>query len=581
MIYQFDQDWASVEEHARELRRHGMQIVPALSPIAGQQWKRPSIKWSSYQADLVDQATFDLWFRGYKGTNIGLLTGRCSGHVFVCDLDYHKHPEAEAWWRSLLVVNNNSIEMQTPTQRTGGGGLQLLFRYPPNWRAPTCKTPIGVDIRGEGGFAVLAPSNHESGNAYEWLPDLAPWDITIMDAPQWLLDAVHDLEAKYTQRTAQSPSSTRRRDNSSEYPTTPFGRLLNGREGKMTSIVWNCVCNLYHESAIFKDDKANRIAGEEAYRRYLGSVASRLSLDQRVNLTDEEALEREGRGWTLFSEKWNRTIGLWDTKIREAVETDQHNHSQRNDGSSPSEERQDASTARETAQKQIASFFKDAKAMAIRIQCWKAAQAETASNMQPDDLQTPPTEPRIQAGLASVDVGLGKTEITIKCAVDFVSTDHEWDERSEKPLIPLMIEYITTDHKLASEITKRLNDLEPGVALHWQGLERESPDGHRMCLSFDDMAPWLAAGGKAATMCSTCPHRQNGGDQEPCAYQQQWNGEPIIVMAAPDGLTSNTTVGPLQRSLKVDGSRAQVPHHADLIIVDETRFQNWLGGFDG
>ena len=52
------------------------------------------------------------------------------------------------------------------TQRTGGGGFQYLFRAPPDWSPPTCKTSIGIDVRGEGGFAMLPPSIHETGEHY-------------------------------------------------------------------------------------------------------------------------------------------------------------------------------------------------------------------------------------------------------------------------------------------------------------------------------------------------------------------------------------------------------------------------------
>ena len=85
------------------------------------------------------------------------------------------------------------LELETVEQRTGGGGLQKLFRAPLGWIAPTNKTSIGVDIRGQGGFAMLAPSLHESGRHYEWLEGCSPDDIEIAFAPDWLLAEVEKL----------------------------------------------------------------------------------------------------------------------------------------------------------------------------------------------------------------------------------------------------------------------------------------------------------------------------------------------------------------------------------------------------
>ena len=124
---------------------------------------------------------------------MGLVTGRCSGNAFVIDLDVHKHPEAAAWWNAVLEVENNGLDLETLEQRTGGGGIQKLFLAPAGVVVPTIKTSIGVDIRGQGGFAVLPPSLHESGQHYEWLPGRAPWEIAIEIAPDWLLEAVVDL----------------------------------------------------------------------------------------------------------------------------------------------------------------------------------------------------------------------------------------------------------------------------------------------------------------------------------------------------------------------------------------------------
>jgi hypothetical protein len=96
-----------------------------------------------------------------------------------------------------LAEHNNGIEPETCQQVTGGGGRQLFFRAPAEWHAPTNKTPIGVDIRGQGGFAVLPPSQHSSGTPYAWKAGCAPWECEIAAAPDWLLQEVSELVERY------------------------------------------------------------------------------------------------------------------------------------------------------------------------------------------------------------------------------------------------------------------------------------------------------------------------------------------------------------------------------------------------
>jgi Protein of unknown function (DUF3987)/Bifunctional DNA primase/polymerase, N-terminal len=312
----FDPEFASVAAYAREYRRNGLQAVPALSPAPGIQWKRPAIKWREHETTLADQATFDRWFARHNSGNIGYLTGESSGRVFTCDYDTQKGPEADQWWQGLLAVHNNGMDIETPTLRTGGGGIQRIFRYPPHWRPPTCKTPIHIDIRGIGGFAVLPPSLHESGKHYEWLPGLAPWEVEIAMAPQWLMDAIDALGAKYGGKAPGSLTDGHQplvRTQTPNVPTTLSGKLLDGREEYMARVVWAAVVDLRADSPIRVGDFAAEC--EEVYQRYADHVASRLG----ASLPRDEALEREGRGRSLFREKWIYALGQWDGAVKEAV----------------------------------------------------------------------------------------------------------------------------------------------------------------------------------------------------------------------------------------------------------------------
>lgn len=219
-VSDFSPDFAAPSEWAAMYRAVGIQVVPAHMPNGGE-WKFPLGKWKTFQDELVPRSTFDNWY-GQGGEharrqNMGLITGKASGGVFVIDLDEYKTPMAAQWWRGVLMEHNHGLEPETWQQRTGGGGRQLFFQAPAHWRPPTNKTPIGVDIRGQGGFAMLPPSKHSSDKTYEWVPGFAPWEIEIEVAPDWLMLAVDDLVAQHGGDTARGEKSER--------TASPEGRL--------------------------------------------------------------------------------------------------------------------------------------------------------------------------------------------------------------------------------------------------------------------------------------------------------------------------------------------------------------------
>src|SRR5690606_12964074 len=78
----------------------------------------------------------------------------------------------------------------TVVARTGGGGLHYLFNWPGCRVANSASTIApGIDVKGDGGYIVAAPSMHdETGAMYEWKS--APGDVSIADAPQWVLDLI-------------------------------------------------------------------------------------------------------------------------------------------------------------------------------------------------------------------------------------------------------------------------------------------------------------------------------------------------------------------------------------------------------
>ena len=307
---EFDPDFAAPSEWAAEYRKHGLQVVPAHTAVKGGEWKFPLLPWGEFQNNLVSEAVFDRWY-GVNGEhasrqNMGVITGRCSRNVFVIDLDDQKGPQAGEWWHGILEIHNSGIDPETVEQRTGGGGRQKLFRAPMDWVAPTNKTTINVDIRGQGGFAMTPPSRHESGRYYEWLPGRAPWEIPIANAPEWLLEEIEKLVEAH----GGVSQSGRTRTLSPGGDVNAFGGHEDGREEYMTKLVWAAVIGFRRDSPI--PPGANE--RDAVWADYERNTRSRIPDDGRTNA---ERLEEEGRGPSLFANKWRRAVKKWDGKVAE------------------------------------------------------------------------------------------------------------------------------------------------------------------------------------------------------------------------------------------------------------------------
>jgi len=284
----------------------------------GEAWKRPRVKdWRQYQDVLVTDEVFLPWYgpggEHISRPNMGTICGRASGNLFIIDLDVHKKPEAAAWWEGVVATHNNRMALETAEQRTGGGGRQILFYAPAGYRTPTCKTSIGVDIRGQGGFAVLAPSIHDSGGTYAWLEGMAPWDEAgIMMAPDWLLREIEALVALHGGDTTVHRTTSGAGGNGAAYDG--FGHQTDLREQKMTELVWGAVLDLYRTSPIKPDPVAEAVIVAEKYQVYEDQVAPR---QYDPALSKAEMLDREGRGRGLFHVKWQYAMRQWNTKVAE------------------------------------------------------------------------------------------------------------------------------------------------------------------------------------------------------------------------------------------------------------------------
>ena len=118
------------------------------------------------------------------GLNIGIATGAASGGWWVLDLDGEEGIAAfERWLREA------GAELpEIPITRTGGGGRHLWFTGGREIKNSTKIEGEPIDVRGTGGYAIVPPSVHASGRAYEWERPLETG--LAAPAPGWLRDRI-------------------------------------------------------------------------------------------------------------------------------------------------------------------------------------------------------------------------------------------------------------------------------------------------------------------------------------------------------------------------------------------------------
>lgn len=124
-----------------------------------------------------DVSVITAWWQKWPNAGIAIPT---QGLVVLdCDLTH------DGLKSKGTLEDKHGTLPSTRTHRTGGGGLHLLFRNP---NGSDVRNTValagypGLDIRANGGYIVVPPSYHQSGNRYEVLDA-----CEIAFAPGWLV----------------------------------------------------------------------------------------------------------------------------------------------------------------------------------------------------------------------------------------------------------------------------------------------------------------------------------------------------------------------------------------------------------
>ncbi len=159
----------------------GIAIFPV---VPANNYKAPATKNGLLDA-TTDPVQVDAWWSTNPRFNIGIPTGE-KASFWVLDVD------GDEGARSLAALEEQHGALPaTPEQRTARG-RHICFA----WDADRpVRNRAGVpgpklDVRGEGGYIVAAPSLHATGIQYEWHPERRPSKMDFAPAPEWLLALV-------------------------------------------------------------------------------------------------------------------------------------------------------------------------------------------------------------------------------------------------------------------------------------------------------------------------------------------------------------------------------------------------------
>ncbi len=160
--------------------------------------KHPVTKFGLLDASN-DPVQIKKWWTKYPNANIAVATGKASSGLLVIDIDNKPELETDLAWDEICRQHN--YKPDTLEAISGGGGKHVYFWYAGvEIRSGTNIVAPGIDVRADGGYLILPPSSHVSGNEYYW--DSINDDISIDQVPNWLIQlCTNKIQSKPTKET--------------------------------------------------------------------------------------------------------------------------------------------------------------------------------------------------------------------------------------------------------------------------------------------------------------------------------------------------------------------------------------------
>jgi len=166
------------------LAKAGIPLIPVLDKVAQVPWKTGA---------SCDPEVVQGWCDKYGRTvDFAMPTGEASG-FWALDIDVKKGKDGAAFFQEKFKEVEGAVGQNTPS-----GGFHKIFKYDPE-HPIGCTTDMfqpnsGVDIRGNGGYIVLAFST-----GYTLQGGVKSFPHKVTEAPEWLSKMIASETEKKTQ----------------------------------------------------------------------------------------------------------------------------------------------------------------------------------------------------------------------------------------------------------------------------------------------------------------------------------------------------------------------------------------------
>lgn len=158
--------------------RHGWRVFPC-----GPRKKTPMTR-TGFKEATRDPDQIHAWWGACPTANIGIATG---AGLVVLDIDPDKGGDDSL---AGLEAEHGRLP-DTVECLTGSGGRHIFFSTDVAVPCSVATVGPGLDIRGDGGYVVAAPSVHPNGRRYEWELSSRPTEVSLAPIPDWLFDLAH------------------------------------------------------------------------------------------------------------------------------------------------------------------------------------------------------------------------------------------------------------------------------------------------------------------------------------------------------------------------------------------------------
>lgn len=167
-------------------KRPAWQLLPQVEDLITHEIKH---SWSPYQEKIASREEILRWVEDTE--SFALVCGRVSGNLEIIDFDNKDFFDEWKVKARNVIYDYGCVVQQT------GSGIQVIYRresephgnqklaWFPDEKAAQGRS-VAIETRGEGGYALVAPSLHPSGKRYKILygdlTDLYPIPDLIADA---------------------------------------------------------------------------------------------------------------------------------------------------------------------------------------------------------------------------------------------------------------------------------------------------------------------------------------------------------------------------------------------------------------